>query len=128
MCFLPSNDFNSSEAASSARAACAVTCPGSLVRASGSALGGAAQAADSGLGADPRRTLPPAGPGAEGEPHRIYRRRRCREGAAVWGRRAEQSRAEQTGGSWPLPGAALRGLEERLAWEWIVRGGLSAQG
>lgn len=96
------------EAASSVRAACAGTCPGSLVRASGSALGGAAQAAGSGLGVDPHRTLTPAGPGAEGGPHRIYRRRRSREGAAAWGRRAGQSRLAGAGRYRVLPFGAGR--------------------
>lgn len=94
------------------RPACALPAPGRVpgawCRPRGRRLGGAAQAAGSGLGVDPHRTLTPAGPGAEGGPHRIYRRRRSREGAAAWGRRAGQSRLAGAGRYRVLPFGAGR--------------------
>lgn len=99
------------------RPACVLPAPGRVLGACrgsvfGSALGWEALTRDSGWAqartapSHLRVQAPRAGR------HCIYRRRRCREGAAAWG---AASRAGQTGGSWPPPGAALRGPEARLA-------------
>lgn len=94
MCFLPSNGFNSSEASSCVRPACAGTRPGSLPRIGlrvGAWLGSADQRQRVGTG--PHRTLPPARPGAEGGPPLYLQKEAVPGGCGGLGSR-EQGRAD----------------------------------
>lgn len=99
----------SPDASSRGRGACAGARSGIPAAASGSALGRVARAVGTRRGAAsvwrPHRTLPPARPGAEGGPPLYLQKEAVPERARRQGHRG----AGQTGGSWPPPGAALRG-------------------